>query len=62
MQTNTGINFVRSLYLWCMAAIYLFAFGSLYYQIPGKIHHFNMKMNDHFYEILKVPFRDPHMH
>ncbi|XP_077994888.1 lipase maturation factor 2-like [Glandiceps talaboti] len=28
-------KFVRDLYLWCMAIVYLFAFTSLYVQIPG---------------------------
>jgi hypothetical protein len=27
---------VKDIFLWSMSAIYLFAFGSLYVQIPGK--------------------------
>lgn len=34
-QNASGVIVVRNLFLWCMAAIYFFAFGSLYYQIPG---------------------------
>ncbi|XP_077868173.1 lipase maturation factor 2-like [Saccoglossus kowalevskii] len=29
------INMVRDYYLWCMSVVYLFAFGSLYNQVPG---------------------------
>ena len=34
MKQNTH---VQSLFLWCMSAIYFFAFSSLYFQVPGKI-------------------------
>ena len=31
------VRTVRDLYLWCMSVIYLFAFTSLFVQIPGKL-------------------------
>jgi len=30
------IRTVRDLYLWCMSVVYLFAFTSLFVQIPGN--------------------------
>lgn len=35
IQATNNVIVVRNLFLWCMAAVYFFAFGSLYYQIPG---------------------------
>jgi len=32
---SEGNIHVQSLFIWCMAAIYFFAFSSLYFQIPG---------------------------
>jgi len=34
--TKQNQQVVRQSFLWCMAAIYLFAFTSLYVQIPGQ--------------------------
>ena len=40
MATSSGdLQLARQAYLWFMACMYMFAFASLYTQVPGGLHH-----------------------